>query len=267
MTTDVAKTHLTIRISAGFNAEVMLAGLLAITAQTAGTANATLATLFPNVQATLDYGPASVNAIMGVRAKLITAPLPSSAELQASNATDHKEHHASHAHRSYRDILAYYDREARLSEGALDRVERIWGVLAAAEAKVHGTKAEAVHFHEVGRLSNVLAIGLIARFIERLNVSLSASPVPVADGAIRCAHGLVANPAPAMMAMLPGVPVVPFLGVGEPVTPTGMAILLGLGATFGPWPRMRVTAEALAYARTTFTGVPNGTRFVLGELS
>lgn len=241
--------HLTIRISAGFNAEVMLAGLLSLTDQSSGTATAALKSLFPNTCATVELEKTSVNSIAGTRAKLV---VPGQSH--------------GHTHRQLSDIYSFYDKESRLGEGAAEIVERIWNTLAAAEGRVHGTTPERVHFHEVGRDSNILAIALIATFIDRLKLSVSSSPIPVADGVIRCAHGLVPNPAPAMMAMLTGVSVVPFAGTGEPVTPTGLAILLGLGATFGPWPAMRITREALCYGRATFEGVPSGTRFILGEL-
>lgn len=89
----------------------------------------------------------------------------------------------------------------------------------------------------------------------------------MADGVIECAHGFVANPAPATLAMLPGLPVIPFAGTGEAITPTGLAILIGLGVKFGPWPEMTVLRQEVAYTRQVFEGVPNGARFILGELA
>ena len=92
------------------------------------------------------------------------------------------------------------------------------------------------------------------------------SPVPLTDGLVHCAHGAVPNPAPSLFAMLKDVPVTAFAGTGEAVTPTGLAILKGLGAQFGPWPTMTVRKNFTAYAPgKVFAGAPNGLLFALGE--
>lgn len=258
--------HLTVRLSAGFNAEVMLAGLLALTDQTTGTATAALRALFPTLEEAMGgtlsvtLTPCAISEIHGWRATVAF-------EAHHDHEHDHEGEHVhghTHEHTSLADIFNFYDQYAKLTDAALDRVEKIWLTLAKAESSVHGADVSTVHFHEVGRLSNRLAIALIATFMDRLGLTLSASPIPVGDGVIRCAHGFVANPAPATMAMLPGLPVTPFKGDGEPITPTGLAILIGLGASFGPWPEMQVARQVVAYARQYFPGVPNGARFILG---
>ena len=132
---------------------------------------------------------------------------------------------------------------------------------------MHGTSENEVHFHEVGRLSNILAVGLCAQFLETLELErIAASPIPVSDGEVICAHGTVPYPAPAMFAMMPGVAVRPSSGIGELVTPTGLAMLKGFGAHFGPWPEMQIsTAVNVFVPSCTFDNVPNGTRFLLGR--
>lgn len=66
--------------------------------------------------------------------------------------------------------------------------------------------------------------------------------------------------------MLKDVPVTAFAGTGEAVTPTGLAILKGLGAQFGPWPTMTVRKNLTTYAPgKVFAGAPNGLLFALGE--
>ena len=116
-------------------------------------------------------------------------------------------------------------------------------------------------------MANIIAVGLIAELMTALNPSrLVASAIPMADGIIHCAHGAMPYPAPAMFEMLDGVPVRPFRGAGEPVTPTGLAVLLGLKAQFGGWPKMRVEKHVTAFLpNKTFDSVPNGCLFVLGS--
>lgn len=66
------------------------------------------------------------------------------------------------------------------------------------------------------------------------------SPLPIADGVIHCAHGAIPSPAPAVQAMLPGIPVRPFGAEGETVTPTALALLKAFNPTFGGWPMIVV---------------------------
>ena len=82
---------------------------------------------------------------------------------------------------------------------------------------------------------------------------------------MRCAHGFVPNPAPAALAQLEGVAVCPYAGSGETVSPTGIAILKGLGATFGAWPAMCVTRQVTAFAPGRVFEGANGLVFALGR--
>ena len=91
------------------------------------------------------------------------------------------------------------------------------------------------------------------------------SPLPMADGFVRCAHGIIPVPAPAVLELMDGVPVRPFPGQGETVTPTAMALLKALPAEFGPWPAMRVEKKALVYGTRVFEDAPNGALFAYGS--
>jgi uncharacterized protein (DUF111 family) len=86
----------------------------------------------------------------------------------------------------------------------------------------------------------------------------------VCDGNIRCEHGLMASPAPAVLEMLNNVPVYGIESRGETVTPTALAFLKAAEASFGPWPAMIVEATARAYGGRLLPGVPNGALFILG---
>ena len=260
--------HLSVRLHAGFNANVMLGGLMALYELTGPMMSAVADRLFPTLTTRITLQPAAVNAIAGWRCEVNVTEKVAPSSHDTTSTTEPQPSHGhghGHVHRSLATILAYYD-QGSLSEAALQRAEAIWLTLAHAEARVHGTTPEHVHFHEVGRLSNVVVIGLIAHLMTKTGVTLSASPVPVTDGVIHCAHGLVANPAPSLCALLTDLPVRPLETKGEPITPTGLAILRGLKATFGPWPAMSVARIETVYTPYVFPDVPNGARFVLGTL-
>ena len=248
---------LAVRIHAGFNAGAFLAGLLALNDLPGGMAGAYLRTLFPNIDCGLEFAPRYVNSIRGMSARILAPIRGMSARILAPKE---------HAHRHPADIRAIYA-ESRLSDAARTLSDRVWRVLAQAEAKVHGMSMDEVHFHEVGRMANILAIGLSAELFLKMNVSrIAASPIPMNEGEVECAHGLLPYPAPAMFTMLDGVAVRGSSGKGELVTPTGLAILKGFGAEFGPWPEMTIEKAAQIFVwGTEFEGVPNGSRFFLGS--
>jgi uncharacterized protein (DUF111 family) len=243
----MARPVITLRIHAGFNAGSFLAGLLALTASPLLPPAELLKARFPNLEnVSLALSPASVNDIAGW-----------SLNLQAPHE---------HVHRHVADIASIYAARA-LSEAARDLAMNVWHVIANAEAAVHGGSLESVHFHEVGRIANIVSIGLAAELLCAIQPErLIASPIPLGDGTVLCAHGAVPNPAPSTFAMLDGVPVRPFLGEGEAITPTGLGALLGFGAAFGPWPEMTVRKHATVFVPgKIFEGVPNGTLFAMGE--
>jgi pyridinium-3,5-bisthiocarboxylic acid mononucleotide nickel chelatase len=143
--------------------------------------------------------------------------------------------------------------------------ERTFALLAEAEGRVHGIPAAQVHFHEVGALDSILDICVCAELFARLSPSrLVCGPLPLCDGTVRCEHGLLPAPAPAVLELLQGVPVCPLASEGETVTPTGIAVLKGLGAEFGAWPTMTIERTALVYGGRVLPGVANGAVFALG---
>jgi pyridinium-3,5-bisthiocarboxylic acid mononucleotide nickel chelatase len=160
----------------------------------------------------------------------------------------------------------------------------IFQCLAEAEAAVHGTTIEEVHFHEVGAIDSMIDIVGAAIAIETLGITqLYASPLPLTSGYVKTAHGLLPVPAPAALEILRRVaaPWKPSTAEGELVTPTGAAILATLarfqtpaisiehvGYGFGqkqfPWPnclrlclgRARHPLQSADQANT-ITGVPD----------
>ena len=168
------------------------------------------------------------------------------------------------AHRNLADIAARVEAaglDAPVREGAL----RVFRTLAEAEARVHGRPVEEIHFHEVGAVDAIVDVDGAAAGLAHLGVGeLHASPLPMGSGTVRCAHGELPLPAPAVAQMLPGVPVYGAGVAGETVTPTGLALLRGLGARFGPWPAMEILAVGTGAGHHDL-GLPGPLRLFVGE--
>ena len=170
-----------------------------------------------------------------------------------------------HEHRRLSDVRAIIEK-ARMSNKAKELALKTFGFVAEAEGKVHGMTPEEVTFHEVGALDSILDICFNCELFTRLNPDrLIVSPLPIADGHIHCAHGVIPSPAPAVQALLVGIPVRPFGAEGETVTPTGIALLKAFGAEFGPWPQMVIEKIETVYGTYVYEGVPNGATFALGK--
>ncbi|NLX95760.1 MAG: nickel pincer cofactor biosynthesis protein LarC [Rhodopirellula sp.] len=170
-----------------------------------------------------------------------------------------------HVHRHLHHILAMID-GSKLAQPQKDLARRIFSRLAEAEAKVHGTTIEKVHFHEVGAADSIAdivgsAVGWNLLQVERI----VASPVPTGCGKIRIAHGECSVPAPATAELLVGIPLaessVPF----ELTTPTGAAILATLVDSFGPLPAMKIERIGYGAGQRELETQPNLLRMLLGE--
>ncbi|HEX7010759.1 MAG TPA: LarC family nickel insertion protein [Phycisphaeraceae bacterium] len=178
---------------------------------------------------------------------------------------DQHSHAHSHEHTGYRDIMAMID-QLETAERAKERARRVVTLLAQAEAHIHGTSVDQVHFHEVGAVDSIVDMLGAAVALELLGVeTLSCGPLPISRGMVRCAHGLMPVPAPAALHLLRGLPVVGVDRVGELVTPTGAALVAGLCEAFGPPPMMTVQAVGYGAGDRDDPQVPNLLRVVLGQ--
>ncbi len=134
-----------------------------------------------------------------------------------------------HRHLSdIREIIQSSSLSSRIQEGALGVFDR----LAHAEARVHGTGVEEVHFHEVGAVDAIVDIVGACIGLQYLGVSgFTCSPLPLGTGFVRAAHGTLPVPAPATLEILTasGAAVLPGQGEGEMVTPTGAALVAHFG--------------------------------------
>jgi len=166
------------------------------------------------------------------------------------------------------DITAILDRSSlppRVTRDAL----AVFARLADAEAKIHGTSREEIHFHEVGAIDAIVDIVGSCLLLDMLGVErVVTSPIPCGYGTITCQHGIMPVPAPATMELLQGFPVHAVDIKGELVTPTGAALLTTLSdpSAAGRMPAMRVLASGFGAGKKQFKAdMPNLLRVILGE--
>lgn len=182
----------------------------------------------------------------------------------------------SHVHRRWadvRDLLAAADLAPEVRDRALETFRR----LAVAEARVHDTTPDEVHFHEVGALDAIAdVVGVCAGFVHLGLDRLTCSPVAVGSGFVRAAHGRLPVPVPAVVELLgdtqgdgavpsyagelePGTP------VGELCTPTGAALLRTFVSAWGAQPSMVVEAQGMGAGTRDPEGRANVVRLLVGR--
>ena len=174
------------------------------------------------------------------------------------------EHEPEHAHRHLHHITAMIDR-AELTPRARELALAIFGRLAAAEAKVHGSTIEKVHFHEVGAVDSIADIVGSAIAWDLLGVDrVVSAPVPTGSGFVEIAHGRCSIPAPATAELLTGVPLASSDVEGELTTPTGAAIAAEIVDAFGPLPPMAIEKIGYGAGQADFQH-PNLLRLIVGQ--
>ena len=173
---------------------------------------------------------------------------------------------AKHSHgRHYHEIVDVIEK-AQLAADVRERALAIFERLGRAEARVHGTKLEKVHFHEVGAVDAIVDITGAAIALSRLEIQrVSCSPVALGSGRVATAHGLLPLPAPATLELLRGIPTVPAHVEWETVTPTGAAILATLVDEFCELPAMTIERIGLGAGDDRPGPMPNVLRAVLGR--
>jgi uncharacterized protein (TIGR00299 family) protein len=169
-----------------------------------------------------------------------------------------------HVHRHLHHITAMIDR-GRLTDRQKDLAKRIFSRLGEAEAKVHGTAVEKVHFHEVGAADSIADIVGAAVGWDLLGVDrIVASPVPTGTGRIKIAHGEFNVPAPATAELLRGIPLAESSIACELTTPTGAAILATLAQSFGPLPAMTIERIGCGAGQRDLEEQANLLRLIVG---
>lgn len=130
-----------------------------------------------------------------------------------------------HCHRNLIDVYDIID-NSRLNNNIKERAKEIFMIVAKAEAKVHGTTIDKIHFHEVGAIDSIVDIVGSCILLDLLNIDkVYSTSVPLGSGFIQCAHGVIPAAAPATVEILKNIPVKFNHVKGECTTPTGAAII------------------------------------------
>jgi uncharacterized protein (TIGR00299 family) protein len=173
---------------------------------------------------------------------------------------DHHHHHQRHLS-DIQEIIEKSD----LTPSVQQKSIQIFTRLAQAEAKVHRTNIENIHFHEVGAVDAIIDVVGAVSGLQLLKIeAVFCSPLHVGTGTVECAHGTLPVPAPATAELIKGFPVYSTGVAGELLTPTGAAILTTLATDFGPMPAMKIGTIGYG-AGTAEPSIPNLLRVVIGE--
>lgn len=183
-----------------------------------------------------------------------------------SHATPHSHSHShSHSHVGYHDICHLID-HLDVADRAKQRARAIVTKLAEAEAAVHQTTIDQVHFHEVGAVDSIVDMLGAAVAVELLDLdTFSCASLPLGHGQIRCAHGIVPLPAPATVNILRGIPTHGVDRRCETVTPTGAAIVAALCTRFGPQPAMAISQVGYGAGDRDDADLANVVRVLMSE--
>lgn len=167
-------------------------------------------------------------------------------------------------HRHLHHIIKIID-AADLPTAVAEQAKRIFARLAEAEALVHSTTIEKVHFHEVGAADAIVDIVCAAAGFAHLGVGrIVCSPIPTGSGTVTCDHGVMPVPAPATAQLLRNVPIAACDEPGELATPTGVAIVSTLAAAYGPIPAMTPTIIGVGAGTRDGKTRPNVLRILVG---
>ena len=170
---------------------------------------------------------------------------------------------APHEHTTLSEI------EAKVASAGLPpqvraRANAIFGLLAAAEARVHGIAVDRVIFHEVGALDSIADVVAAATLIEAIgDAYYSVGPLPLGSGRVESAHGTLPIPAPAVVDLLQGFVVHDDGLAGERVTPTGAAILRQLAPTPSTIPTAILARRGLGFGTRRLPNLSNVLRVLV----
>ncbi|MBV8159487.1 MAG: LarC family nickel insertion protein, partial [Acidimicrobiia bacterium] len=167
--------------------------------------------------------------------------------------------------RTYAHISGIVD-EARLPDRVRARAQAVFAAMAEVEGRLHRRPPGQVHFHELGGVDAIVDVVGTCAGLDLLGVDeVWASPVATGTGMVRTAHGMLPNPAPAVVSLLRGAPTYGRDVSVELVTPTGAAVLAALAVGYGPLPPMTIAATGFGAGSRDLDGLPNVTQVVVGE--
>lgn len=155
------------------------------------------------------------------------------------------EHYSHHEHHSYQQLLEAIGTLSIPKEVKADATE-VYRLIGEAEAKVHHTSLDQIHFHEVGTwdaVADVVGCSLLMHYLKPEQII--ASPIHVGNGMVRCAHGILPVPAPATAELLRDIPYYTGDIQTELCTPTGAALLRHFASDYTSMPIMTVRSVGI----------------------
>lgn len=218
----------------------------------------------------LEWGTDSRKGITGTRAIVkINEEQAKNLKRRKHNDSENHQHspgnHHHSSHRNMADIRKIIDNSS-LNENIKHKSLEIFLKVAEAEAKVHGTSVDEIHFHEVGAIDSIVDIVGAAICIDYLKPDrIFSSSVELGGGFVECAHGTLPVPAPATTEILKDIPVKYGAVQSETTTPTGAAILASFVNEFTDKLHFRIHKTGYGIGTKDFE-IPNVLRIHLGEL-
>ncbi len=177
-------------------------------------------------------------------------------------------HPEQHAHRHYSDIVEILNKASALTNSQRALAQEIFLAVAHAEATVHGTDVEKIHFHEVGAIDSIVDIVGAAVGFDLLGCDqIVCSPIPTGRGQVRIDHGICSVPTPGTAELLKGIPLEDVPIEAELTTPTGAAIVKTVVDRFGPLPAMTIDSVGYGAGTMEFASRANLLRLFVGELN
>ncbi len=170
-----------------------------------------------------------------------------------------------HVHRHLKDVLEIIH-ATDLPDRVKQRSSTIFTRLAEAEARVHNTSIEKVHFHEVGAIDSMVDIIGACLAMEMHGIDeVHVGAIPTGCGTVECAHGTMPVPAPATAELLRGALTVRTDTPSEMTTPTAAAIFTALASGYGAGPVMNVTHVGWGAGTREHGQLPNLLRVFIGQ--
>lgn len=175
--------------------------------------------------------------------------------------------HYHHEHRNLSDITKIIN-ESTLSLAVKEKALKVFGILAVAEARVHGKSVDDIHFHEVGAIDTIIDIVGSVLALEYLEIEkIYVSRIQTGCGFVQCAHGLMPIPAPATAEILKNIPHYHGIIEKELVTPTGAALMAVLAEPAADLP-VDFSVRFIGYGAGTWDlPIPNMVRISIGEIN
>jgi len=202
---------------------------------------------------------------LGVDHYALTFERTQRAGVRATRALVAVDDHAHH--RAWRDIRTLIE-AADLPDRVRTDSLKVFGELAAVEAKIHGAAVEDVEFHEVGAIDSIVDIVGVCAALHDLRIErIVCGPIGTGHGLIRTQHGELPNPSPAVVE-LAALRQVTMMGLDdrrELATPTGVAVMVALADSFGPLPALSVDSSGFGAGSLDVESRANVVQVVVGE--